>query len=112
MNHTPNTLSRCEDLGVCVMDPNCQRRLECASEVATLPRDLPCPTGALDDEPLLTIENVEGLFVAVVAICASVLVGAATLWLLWRFGAPLRAAASSAWHALQAMGQAAMTLNY
>lgn len=112
MNHTPNTGSRCEDLGACVMDVHCHHRFECASEVATLPRDLPRPTGALDDEPLLSVENVEGLFVAVVAAIACVLAIAGGLWLLWTFDAPLRAAASAAWHALHAMGQAAMTINY
>lgn len=89
MNATPNGLSQCDDMGVCLMHAQCHRREECAATARNLPRDLPRPTGALEDEPLFHSEYAYRICWVAFCISVGVLAFLATAGLLWYFDAPL-----------------------
>ena len=84
---------RCHQLGVCVMDPACGRRFECAMEVRHPAADAlnpPDATPAQPEEPLLFAETCTtacAQAALVGAACAMVFVGSLLLGLrcLWRY---------------------------
>lgn len=106
------TTSRCHTNGTCCMDVTCHRRFECIQEQAAHWRvgrehqdELLGDEAA--DRPPVTQDGMNSVCAWAAAISTALLVGTGTLWLLWRYDAPLRGALQDLQHMASALYHAA-----